>query len=352
MNHRSLALLMAAALSLPPGTCLAQEKPAAGTAAPEPLPEPLTAPDSPGTRRALIICGLPGDADHRKLFAESLELLYAGLVKQHGFAAANLHLLWGDKPTEKDGDGVRASRTVASRETIAAAAGTLRKALKPEDTLWVFVLGHAHYDGRYSWLNVEGNDIQQLEFGRLFEGLRCREQVFFMTTAASGFYSKPLAAPGRIVITATEPDLEVNETLFPHRLARAIGSPPHAAELDRDGDGRHTLLDLYLLTARDTAQEYATGQLLATEHSLIDDNGDGRGTEVQMDYLPEELGGRRRPGRPTTPTNLKGDGALAQRTVLPFLQLPPAPKPEEKKTEEKKDDAKQDDAKQTANSEG
>src|SRR5207244_11850193 len=122
-------------------------------------------------------------------------------------------------------------RAGARRAAIAKDVKTLRTALQPDDSLWVFVMGHAHYDGRYSWLNIAGDDLQQLEFGRLFEGLRCREQVFFMTTAASGFFLKPLAAPGRVVISATEPDLEINETLLPHKLANALGAPPPAKAL-------------------------------------------------------------------------------------------------------------------------
>jgi hypothetical protein len=108
----------------------------------------------------------------------------------------------------------------------------------------------------------------------------------------SGLFLKPLASPGRVVITATEPDLEVNEPIFPHKLAKGLDDPPPFVELDRDTDGRLSLLDLYLWTAREVAQEYAMGELLATEHALLDDTADGRGTEIQIDYLPEELGGR------------------------------------------------------------
>jgi hypothetical protein len=277
-------------------------------------------------RRALLICGLPGDADHRKQFAESIELLYAGLTEHHGFAAENVYVLWGDEPQDTDGPAVRASRGVSTRETLTEAADSLRKSLAPEDTLWLFVLGHAHYDGRYSWLNISGPDLQQLEFGRLFEGLPAREQVFFITTGSSGFYLKPLAMPGRVVVSATEPDLEVNETLFPHTLAKALGSPPAYAELEADRDGRLTLLDVYLWTARQVAQEYATGELLATEHSLVDDNGDGRGTEVQIDYLPEELGGRLRPGQ-EPPTRPKTDGLRAGEIVLSWPAKPAAEAP-------------------------
>src|SRR5262249_753081 len=157
------------------------------------------------------------------------------------------------------------------------------------DTLWVFVFGHAHYDGRYGWLNLPGPDLQHVEFGSLFSAIRCHEQVFFMTTSVSGFFLKPLAQPGRIVITATEPDREVNETMFPQKRGRGVSEPPPYSEFDVDADGRLTLLDAYLWSARETASFYATDMLLATEHAQIDDNGDGRGTEVQAQFLTEEF---------------------------------------------------------------
>jgi hypothetical protein len=282
------------------------------------------AQDSPGTRRALIVCGLAGDAPHRQVFADSTERLYAGLTKSHGFAPENVLVIWGDEPAEKDGPAVKASRGPATREALARAIGDLEQALRPDDVLWLFVLGHAHYDGRYSWLNLPGPDLQQIELGKLLSNLRCREQVFFITTSASGFFLKPLAQSGRIVITATEPDLEVNETTFPHKLALALSSPPGYDEFDLDRDGRMTLLDLFLWSARATAQEYATAEFLATEHAQLDDNGDGRGTEVQADFLPEELGGRLAAGK-EPPLIRTGEGALARSIWLPLPLAPPAP---------------------------
>ncbi len=291
----------------------------------EPAPEAPAASPPAGTRRALILCGLSGDPPHRKLFADSIELLYGGLTTHHGFASENVTLLWGDEPQETDGPAVKSSGGVLSRETLSAAAQDLAGKLQPEDTLWLFVFGHAHYDGRNSWLNIAEDDIHQGDFGKLFANLKCREQVFFVTTAASGFYLKPLAAPGRIVITATEPDLEVNETLFPHKLCLALGtSPPSYGEFDVDRDWKLTLLDAYLYSARETARDYATGMLLATEHALIDDNGDGRGTELQINYLPEDMGGRLRAGQ-DWPAPPKGDGALARRILLAHPPSPPVP---------------------------
>ncbi len=315
---KSLRLIIAAGLLGPfisDSLALGQE--AAGLSA------AAASPPADGTRRALVLCGLSGDADHRKLFGDSLELLYTGLAS-HGFAADNVHVLWGDEPTDKDGPGVKASRGIASRETIAKAAEELQAAVQPGDTLWVIVLGHAHYDGRYSWLNVAGDDIHQLDFGRQFEGIRCREQVFFITTPVSGYFLKALAMPGRIVITATEPDLEVNETLYPHKLARVLSGAVSYGEMEMDRDGHLSLLDLYLWIARDTAQEYVSGMLLSTEHALLDDNGDGRGSEVQIDYLSEELGGRLR-ASDDPPARPKGEGLSARKIPLTYPPSPPVP---------------------------
>ncbi|HEV3003717.1 MAG TPA: hypothetical protein VGX78_04620 [Pirellulales bacterium] len=285
---------------------------------------------NPQGRQALIVCGLPGDVDHRKLFAETVEKLYAGLTTRLGCTPEHTTVLFSDEATDKDGPALRASRGLATREKLAEVVDEAQSSLKPDDALWVFVLGHAHFDGRFSWLNLPGPDMNQVEFGKLFAPIACREQVFFMTTPVSGFFIKPLAAAGRIVIAATEADAEVNETIFPVGLASALADPPVMQEFDVDGDGRSTLLDVYLWSARATAQEYATGELLATEHSLLDDDGDGRGSEVQLDYLNEELGGRLRAGR-NRPTPRAGEGARARTILLP---MPPLSKPEEAKAKE------------------
>ena len=316
----ALAMLVPMCVTRP---ALAQPAPAE-TRAEAPAAAAAVAGDIAGTKRALILCGMAGDDDHRKLFGDSIETLYAGLTNHHGFAAEHVHVYWGDEAIETDGPAVQSSRGITSGETLTAATAALQAELQPNDTLWVFVFGHAHYDGRFSWLNISGTDINHQEFGALFQPLRCREQVFFLTTSSSGFFTKPLAAPSRVVISATEPDLEVNETLFPHKLVALLGpTPPPYLEFEADGDGRLTVLDLYLLAARQTAQDYATNMLLATEHSLLDDNGDGRGTELQIDYLPEELGGRLKAGQ--EPPALKGDGLLARRLHLSWPPSPPVP---------------------------
>jgi hypothetical protein len=286
--------------------------------------EPLTSPGASGTRHALIVCGLAGDVPHRALFSGTIEELCAGLTTHHSFARDKVTVFWSDARQDNEGPAIKASRGPATREALAEAAAALASGLHPQDALWVFVLGHAHHDGKNTWLNLPGPDLNQIEFGKLFAEIQCAEQAFFITTAASGFFVKPLSKPGRIVIAATEADREFNETIFPHKLAATLSRPQPLAELDIDGDGHPSLLDLYLRVARDTAQEYANEMLLATEHAQLDDNGDGRGTELQADFLPEELGGRPTSGR-KKPQLDSGDGAVARRLILALPPAPPSP---------------------------
>jgi len=331
MKYRHFAAALAFVFILGHSTRPAQSQDSSilkSTAPPSKVSTTAASKAPSGIRRALLICGLAGDEEHAKLFGDSLNLLHQGLTTYQGFQPDNIQLLWGQTPTDKDPPAIQSNRGIANLETITQAVEVLRRELQPDDALWVIVMGHTHFDGRHSWLNLPGPDLNHIEFSRLFIGMTCQEQVFFITTPSSGYFLKPLGQRGRVVISATEADLEVNETLYPHRLAQAIGKPPEFADLEMDRDGKPTLLDLYLFTARETAKEYASGGLLATEHSLLEDNGDGRGTELQRDFLPEELGGRpRKPNAP--PPTLKGDGLRARQIPIALPPAPDSPAPPE-----------------------
>jgi hypothetical protein len=256
----------------------------------------------------LIICGHPGDDEHRELFAKTLETIHKALVHKYGFLANEVRVRFGTEPIPGDGTAVSGSRGLSDREGVEAEVSDLRKQIQPDDALWVIVLGHAHHDGRHSWLNLPGPDMRDDEFGKLFQGVQAREQVFFITTQVSGFFIKPLSAAGRVVITATEADQETNETEFPHALAEVLSDPPE--DLDADKDGVLTVLDLYLAVVRRAIQRFTADENIPTEHAQLDDNGDGRGTELQLDFLPPDLGGRAKTtDRPAIKPGT--DGALA-----------------------------------------
>jgi hypothetical protein len=74
-------------------------------------------------------------------------------------------------------------------------------------------------------------------------------------------------------------------------------------------------LDLYLAVVRGVMMIYKSQENIPTEHAQLDDNGDGRETELQTDYLEPELGGRAQEGV-IPPVRPLADGALAARTIV------------------------------------
>ncbi len=279
-----------------------------------------TPSDQGFTRRTLIICGHPGDETHREMFAQSITAIRETLISRFEHTPENVWVLFGGDELAGEApliEGVRGDSTQAS---IAATVAELAAALDSADSLWIITIGHTHYDGRLSWFNLPGPDLNQNTFAEVFADLDCRELVFWITTPASGFYIKPLTGPQRCIISATEADREINETTFPHVLADVL-STFSTMEGDEDGDGAVSLLDLYLNLTRTIAQRYVDDMQLSTEHAQLDDNGDGRGSEIQIDYLSEELGGRASEGirPPSRPAN--ADGNRAAQILLPILPI-------------------------------
>ena len=283
MSYFAPLFWVAAALVLLPASAAAdgpEEAPA-----PRAVPARPVAKESIPRRHALILCGHPGDAEHAKAFAETVGKLGEGLTKTVGIPAERQHVLFGADPPKH----LPRATGPATREAVTAAVTEVRKALRPEDGLWVICLGHGHHDGRQAWWNLPGPDLSAAEFGKLFADVNCREQVFVMTTSLSGYFVAPLARRDRVVIAATEADAETNETTFPAVFAKVLATGLDPAEHDVDKDDRMTLFDLYVVVAKEVAQNYATAEQLATEHAQLD--GDGVGHELQNAYLPEEQGG-------------------------------------------------------------
>jgi hypothetical protein len=139
--------------------------------------------------------------------------------------------------------------------------------------LWVVLLGHGTSDGKEAKFNLRGDDLATTELVEWLKPIK-RTTVVVCAFSASGAWLKPLAAPGRVVVTATRSGSENNYARFGGYLAQAIADP--AADMDKDGET--SLLEAWLVASRKTADFYKEEGRLATEHSLLDDNGDGLGT--------------------------------------------------------------------------
>src|SRR5439155_1654625 len=93
-------------------------------------------------------------------------------------------------------------------------------------------------------------------------------------TSSSGPFLNDLSAPNRVVVTAARSGVEFNYARFGDFMSSAINDP----KADLDKDEQVSLLEAFLMASSRVREFYAGEARLATEHALIDDNGDRLGT--------------------------------------------------------------------------
>lgn len=162
-------------------------------------------------------------------------------------------------------------------ETTAQLAKRLAAA-KKDRPLWLVLIGHGTFDGRSARFNAEGPDFDAKELAAWIAPLK-QEVVFIHTGSSSGGFLRPLAGKGRVIITATKSPDEVFYARFGEYFAQAITG---LKEADFDEDGQVSLLEAFRHAGRAAAHFYENEERLATEHALLEDNGDGIGTRHEV----------------------------------------------------------------------
>jgi len=149
-------------------------------------------------------------------------------------------------------------------------------AAEPKDVLdpfWLVLIGHGTFDGKESRFNLRGPDVSATELAQWLQPFR-RPLAIIDTSSSSAPFLNKLSASNRVVITATRSGHEQNFTRFGQYFAEAMADP----QSDLDKDGSVSLLEAFLVGSRRTAEFFKAEGRLATEHALLDDNGDGLGT--------------------------------------------------------------------------
>jgi hypothetical protein len=158
-------------------------------------------------------------------------------------------------------------RSVLAEKATATASATAR------EPLWLVLIGHGTFDGREAKFNLRGPDVSEAELGEWLAPLK-RPVVVINCASASGPFLNRLSGENRVVITATRSGHELNLARFGQYLAEAIAD----SRADLDKDGQVSLLEAYITAGSRVGEYYRTHAQLATEHALLDDNGDKLGT--------------------------------------------------------------------------
>ena len=212
----------------------------------------LAAADKP---TVIVVTGAPGTDEYGELFAKWTNQ-WEEVAKR---AKANFR---------KVGPSENGNPKDTLRELLAKQS---KKSMQP---LWLALVGHGTYGGKQAKFNLSGPDLEAGELAAWLKDFD-RPLVIVNCSASSSPFLNRLSAKGRIVITATRSGHEQNFCRLGGFLATAIGD----STADLDKDGQVSLLEGWLIAARRTAAFYEEEGRLATEHSLLDDNGDAKGTQ-------------------------------------------------------------------------
>jgi hypothetical protein len=221
------------------------------------LPVPLAAGQtSPAKPTVLLVLGAPGQDEFQTNFQRQVEL-WTRACEQAQATTVRI--------------GLEANSTNADCEHLKQTLANEQK--NGSDALWLVLIGHGTFDGKVARFNLRGPDVTATELG---EWLRpfSRPVVLIDTSAASAPFLNKLSATNHVIITATRSGSEQDFTHFGLHLAEALTDD----QSDLDKDGQISLLEAFLTGSARVAEFYKTAGRLATEHALLDDDGDGRGT--------------------------------------------------------------------------
>lgn len=205
----------------------------------------------------LVVTGVPGDEDHEKKFQKWATTFVDAAKKKESLPEANITSLSGP---------------AATRDGIDKAVTSIAGRAKPNDNVIVLLIGHGSFNGQTAAFNIMGPDLTAAEWSKQMGKLASQQVAFVNTSSSSGAFLQPMAAPGRVVITATKTGGERLDTLFPEFFVEAFTDDA----ADRDRNGHVSVLEAFEYAKAKVTQAYQQKGNILTEHATIDDGGEGR----------------------------------------------------------------------------
>lgn len=210
------------------------------------------APVQAQTTRALIVAGVGGEPRLSQQFQQDGTALRTALVQRFGAQAA---LLTESSAPRSDKAGITAAFSRLAADTRAG------------DRILIVLIGHGSAQNGSVRFNIPGPDVTAEELAQLMAPLRGRDVAVVVATSAGGAFRAALAAPGRVVATATRSGAENEEVVFARFFARALSEDV----ADTDKDGGVSIVEAFEYAKREVARFYQSQNRLATEHAVLGD---------------------------------------------------------------------------------
>ena len=238
-------------------------------------------------RWAILISGVSGDPELQQIYLKEINDLYSVLTDSLGFPRSQVSVLFED-PSKNPGIIQRKS----TRDELQSLCRDFAARVQKNDLIFVFIEGHGNYDGKAYKLNLVGPDPTAEDLAAMLYSIPAQRFIIMNATNCSGGSIPALSREGTIIITATKSGMETNQT---HAAQFFIDAFKNNAA-DSDKNGRVSLMEAFSYTKKKVEEYFQAGDNLQTEHTVLDDNGDGK---AQNQPLPEN-----------------GEGLIAKTTFL------------------------------------
>jgi len=222
----------------------------------------------------ILVIGEPGEPEYASRFKQTHEA-WTNLFAAGGIEATIIGV--GSNTAAEaettDLEFLKAALTNATKATTNSTDAAARA-----ESRWLILSGHGSFDGRDARFNLRGPDITATQLNELLPGGTAQQQEVVIAAFASSIAFLPtLSTSNRVVVSATRDLGEDSFSYFGSFLPKALAS--EVADVDQDG--AVSLLEGWLHASKLTAEHYVNEQRILTEHALLDDNGDKKGTPVE-----------------------------------------------------------------------
>jgi hypothetical protein len=218
----------------------------------------------------VVVSGLGGDELHReRFFSWAVSMIDAATTR---FGIADSSITYLAERVERDPELIDGRST---KENIETTFRELASRARADADVFVLLIGHGSYQGEESRLSLPGPDMTPQDFATVLNLFPTQTIALVNTASASGDFVAALSGARRTIVTATRSPFERNETVFGHYFVEAFS----ADVADVDHDDRVSVLEAFEYARTEVARFYESENRLITEHAVLDDNGDGEGSD-------------------------------------------------------------------------
>jgi hypothetical protein len=228
-----------------------------------------------GERYALVVTGASGGPQYAERYDEWRSSFVQLLQGPLGYPEDHVLIL-----AEEEFAGAQK----ATRDNVRAAVADIRKRATKDDVVLVVLVGHGSgADSGEGKFNLVGPDLSAREWADLLKPIPGR--LVFINAASGSFpFIQELSAKNHIVVTANDSAAQMFETVLPQFLVN--GFKDETADLDKNG--RISVWEAFTYASARVRNWFEQRSQLATEHPMLDDDGDGVGRLVD-DQSPDGM---------------------------------------------------------------